>query len=177
MQRVRPLLQNSTVLCDTPSFLLNFKTLPHSKAASRNAALMLSSSSFIAFALNGSISHIQLLSIMHYYSCFFNARKHIFPKFHKRPACFVYNKHIYKHGFTQPEFPNMQKLIPLSAVADNLGIKPETLRRKVRTGLISAYKIGKSWHFTESSIDAFLNSCLSSTPQEQRQSPGNGLHS
>ena len=28
----------------------------------------------------------------------------------------------------------MQKLIPLSTVADNLGINPETLRRKVRAG-------------------------------------------
>ena len=70
----------------------------------------------------------------------------------------------------------MQKLIPLSKVADNLGIKPETLRRKVRTGQISAYKIGKSWHFTENSIDLFLNSCLSSTAQQQlgqRQSAAN----
>ena len=64
----------------------------------------------------------------------------------------------------------MQKLIPLSMVADNLGIKPETLRRKVRTGRISAYKIGKSWHFSESSIDSFLRSCLSSTQQAQTQS-------
>jgi excisionase family DNA binding protein len=55
----------------------------------------------------------------------------------------------------------MQKLIPLTTVAQNLGIKPETLRRKVRSGRISAYKIGKAWHFSETSIDIFLQSCLS----------------
>jgi len=57
----------------------------------------------------------------------------------------------------------MQKLIPLSTVAVNLGIKPETLRRKVRAGQISAYKIGKAWHFSENAIDSFLRECLSST--------------
>lgn len=69
----------------------------------------------------------------------------------------------------------MQKLIPLSTVADNLGINPETLRRKVRAGRISAYKIGKSWHFSEGEIDSFLNSCLSSTRQKMPQSQTSSL--
>jgi excisionase family DNA binding protein len=65
----------------------------------------------------------------------------------------------------------MQKLIPLSTVALNLGIKPETLRRKVRTGQISAYKLGKSWRFSENSIELFLKDCLSST---ENCNPGGG---
>lgn len=63
----------------------------------------------------------------------------------------------------------MQKLIPLATVAGNLGIKPETLRRKVRSGQISAYKLGKSWHFSESSIDVFLSSCLSVSIRKEQE--------
>ncbi len=57
----------------------------------------------------------------------------------------------------------MKKLLPLSSVAENLGIKPETLRRKVRTGRIEAYKIGKAWHFAEEDVDRFLQTCKASS--------------
>lgn len=54
----------------------------------------------------------------------------------------------------------MNEMMKVEDVARFLRVKPEIVRRKVRSGHIKAYKIGKEWRFTEEDIKNFLNNCL-----------------
>lgn len=54
---------------------------------------------------------------------------------------------------------NVEKWINLDAVADYLGIKPETVREWIRKGKgIPAHKIGKQWKFKCSELDEWVKS-------------------
>ena len=55
----------------------------------------------------------------------------------------------------------MQELMTVIEVSNLLKIRPEILRRKVRSRKIRAYKIGKEWRFSPDEVKKFLDSCLS----------------
>lgn len=54
----------------------------------------------------------------------------------------------------------MEELLTVEELAEILKIKPEIVRRKVRSGHIKAYKIGKSWRFSREAVKNFLDKCL-----------------
>lgn len=55
----------------------------------------------------------------------------------------------------------MEKLLTVKEVAEALQINPEIVRRKVRSGEMRAYKVGKGWRFAKEDIKKFLEKCLS----------------
>lgn len=54
----------------------------------------------------------------------------------------------------------MEELMTVRDLARHLKIRPEIVRRKVRTKQIKAYKIGKEWRFSKNDVLNFLNNCL-----------------
>ena len=54
----------------------------------------------------------------------------------------------------------MEELLTVIELARYLKIRPEIVRRKVRTKQIRAYKIGKEWRFSKNDVINFLNNCL-----------------
>jgi excisionase family DNA binding protein len=55
----------------------------------------------------------------------------------------------------------MEQLFTIDEIARFLRLKPEIVRRKVRSGNIRAYKIGKSWRISDGEIKNFMSKCLS----------------
>jgi excisionase family DNA binding protein len=55
----------------------------------------------------------------------------------------------------QTEF---ERLLSDGEAAGLLGIHPKTLQRLARVGEIPAHRIGRSWRYRASEIDAWLNS-------------------
>jgi excisionase family DNA binding protein len=54
----------------------------------------------------------------------------------------------------------MESMMTVEEVASTLKIKSEVVRRKIRTGTLKAYKIGKAWRITEKDLKIFLEKCL-----------------
>ena len=55
----------------------------------------------------------------------------------------------------------MKELFTVEDVSKILKVNPEIVRRKVRTGQIKAYKVGKSWRFSADCLKNYLDKCLS----------------
>lgn len=51
-------------------------------------------------------------------------------------------------------------MLSVNEVAKQLGIKPNTLYRHIRNGVIEHYRIGGKTLFTQQQVDEFLASCL-----------------
>jgi excisionase family DNA binding protein len=56
----------------------------------------------------------------------------------------------------------MQELMTVDEVAEFLKIKPEIVRRKIRSNTLKAYKIGKAYRISKEQLDSFLKNSLSS---------------
>jgi len=54
--------------------------------------------------------------------------------------------------------PEFEPLIDCEKAAELLGIHPKTLQQMARQGRIPAKKVGRSWRFRTSELDAWLRS-------------------
>lgn len=52
----------------------------------------------------------------------------------------------------------MATLMTIDAVMARLGVRRKAVMRLLRTGQLTAYKVGRSWRFEPKDIDAYLRS-------------------
>jgi excisionase family DNA binding protein len=64
----------------------------------------------------------------------------------------------------------MENLFSINTAAARLDCHPETLRRIIRRGELTAVKVGKHWRVRETDLDAFLQvRTVPAKPQEAHQ--------
>ena len=64
---------------------------------------------------------------------------------------------------------SFERFIDLATAAELLQIHPDTLKKKTRVGQIPGRKIGRSWKYRVSELDAWAKSTLiSRQPQSRR---------
>lgn len=60
--------------------------------------------------------------------------------------------------YTHPIHLSTYQLLSISVAASRLGLKPDTVRKKIKCGeIIGALKIKGRWYLTEQAISAFID--------------------
>ncbi len=66
--------------------------------------------------------------------------------------------------------PNFEPLLTSEQAAKLLFIHEKTVQSFARSGKLPAIRVGKSWRFRASALDAWVNSALQSDIQSRRES-------
>lgn len=62
----------------------------------------------------------------------------------------------------------MNNFLTVAEVAEYLKVNQKTIRTKIKSGEITAYKIGDGWRITQDDLNSYIESCKIQ-PMEERK--------